>query len=315
MEYSKKRLNPVDFPGDALPHGLLDSRGMRRVERIGPVRKGRQVFLSECREFSGSNLSRLYHRLQGDATYRETSATAIPLNQDRVDLGRLPSPMTDEGATPREQAPLIPAVTWVIVALNILIFLWDRQGNYNNIPVVFADLAMRPREVVMAMHRGADHFPLVTLFTSMFLHANVLHIGANMIFLLVFGPQVEQALGSSRFAIYYFFWGLVAWGAQIYIDPTSSVPTLGASGAIGGVLGCYFLLFPSHKIDLVLFGIEVSAWIFLGLWFLYQIFSPTEGVANWAHVGGFTAGMATVLIAGGRKRLLRGRTDLEPDYV
>lgn len=209
----------------------------------------------------------------------------------------------------------LPVVTWAIVALNVFIFFWDRQGNINSIPVVFADLVMRPREVVLAAHRGQEHFPLVTLFTSMFLHANVYHIIANMMFLFVFGPQVEQALGSARYAIYYFFWGLVAWAAQIYIDPGSGVPTLGASGAIGGVLGCYFLLFPSHKIDLVFIPMEVSAWIFLGLWFLYQIFSPTEGVANWAHVGGFTAGMASVLIAGGRMKLLRGRTDLEPDYI
>jgi membrane associated rhomboid family serine protease len=227
--------------------------------------------------------------------------------------GRLPQPMIEEGEKSR---PLpVPVVTWTILALNVFIFFWDRRGNYNAIPVVFADLIMRPSEVILAAHRGQDHFPLVTLFTSLFLHATLYHLLANLMFLFVFGPQVEQALGSARFAIYYFFWGLVAWGAQIYIDPTSTIPTLGASGAIGGVLGCYFLLFPSHKVDLVLFGLEVSAWIFLGLWFLYQIFVPTEGVANWAHIGGFTAGMATVLIAGGRKKLLQGRTDLEPDYV
>jgi len=208
-----------------------------------------------------------------------------------------------------------PVVTWAVVLLNCFIFLWDRQWHLNGLPVLFADLTMRPREVILATHRGFDHFPLVTLFTAMFLHANFYHIFANMMFLAVFGPGVERALGSSRFALYYLFWGLVAWAAQIYVDPNSGTATLGASGAIGGVLGCYFLLFPSHKIDLVFLPIEVSAWIFLGLWFLYQIFSPMEGVANWAHVGGFTAGMATVLIAGGRERLLRGRTDLEPDYV
>jgi membrane associated rhomboid family serine protease len=221
--------------------------------------------------------------------------------------------MMEEGENNRRLT--LPLVTWVIVALNILIFLWDRHGNLNSIPVVFADLVLRPRDVVLAAHRGTDHFPLVTLFTSLFLHANFYHIFANMLFLIVFGPGVEKALGSARFAIYYFFWGLVAWGAQIYINPSSPVPTLGASGAIGGVLGCYFLLYPSHKIDLVLFGIEVSVWIFLGVWFLYQIFSPMEGVANWAHVGGFMAGLATVLIAGGREKILRGRTDLEPDFI
>jgi membrane associated rhomboid family serine protease len=215
----------------------------------------------------------------------------------------------------RESRVPAPYVTWTIVLLNVVIFLWDRQGHYAGTSVVFADLVMRPREVVLAALAGPDRFPLVTLFTSLFLHGSLGHIMANMTFLLVFGPEVEEAIGGARFALYYFFWGIAAWMAQIYVDPGSSVPTLGASGAIGGVLGCYFLLFPSNKIDLLLVPLEVSAWIFLGLWFLYQIFSPMEGVANWAHVGGFLAGMATVLIAGGRKRLLGGRTDLEPNYT
>lgn len=208
-----------------------------------------------------------------------------------------------------------PAITWTLVALNVLIFLWDRQGHYAGTSVVFADLVMRPREVVLAALAGPDRFPLVTLFTSMFLHGSLGHIIANMMFLLVFGPEVEEAIGGPRFALYYIFWGIAAWAAQIYVDPGSSIPILGASGAIGGVLGCYFLLFPSNKIDLLLLPVEISAWIFLGLWFLYQIFSPMEGVANWAHVGGFLAGMATVLIAGGRKKLLRGRTEFEPYYT
>jgi membrane associated rhomboid family serine protease len=209
----------------------------------------------------------------------------------------------------------MPVVTWTIVALNVLIYIWDRQGHFfGSNQVVFADLVMRPHEVVAAA-RGGDRFPLVTLFTAMFLHGNLGHIFGNMIFLLVFGPGVEQALGSTRFAIYFFFWGLVAWGTQIYVDPTSMVPIIGASGAIGGVLGCYFLLFPTKKIDLSPIPYEISTWILLGLWFLYQVFSPTEGVANWAHVGGFMAGMASVLIAGGREKLLRGRTDLEPESV
>ena len=221
--------------------------------------------------------------------------------------------MSEDGEKLRP--PALPIVTWTLVALNSLIYLWDRRGNFNGIQVVFGDLVMRPKEVVDAIARGHDHFPLVTLFTAMFLHANFYHILANMIFLIAFGPGVEQALGAARFSLYYLFWGLVAWGAQIFVDPTSPIPTLGASGAIGGVLGCYFLLFPTKKVDLLFLPFEVSAWIFLGLWFLYQILSPMEGVANWAHVGGFTAGLATVLIAGGREKILHGRTDLEPDYV
>lgn len=221
----------------------------------------------------------------------------------------------DRVDTEASERQFYPLVTWTLVGLNVLIFLWDRQWRLFGSEMIFADLVLRPREVVLGALAGTDRFAFVTLITSMFLHGSITHIVGNMIFLLVFGPPVEQALGATRFAIYYFFWGLVAWGTQIYVDPTSSVPIIGASGAIGGILGCYFLLFPSHKFDLSPLPMEMSAWILLGLWFLYQILIPTEGVANWAHVGGFMAGMATVLVAGGRKRLLHGRTDLEPDVL
>jgi membrane associated rhomboid family serine protease len=172
---------------------------------------------------------------------------------------------------------------------------------------------MRPNEVVAALSgRSTDHFPLVTIFTSIFLHGSVWHLVGNMLFLLVFGIGVETALGPARYALYYLFWGVVAAAAHIYVDPTSTVPTLGASGAIGGVLGCYFLLFPGNKIEifvpvLAFISFMVSAWVVLGLWFLYQIFIPQNGVANWAHAGGFLAGMLTVLIMGGRSAVLKGK--------
>lgn len=202
-------------------------------------------------------------------------------------------------------------VTWALIALNVIIYLWDRQGNFVGPSVVFADLAMRPHEVVEALRGYGDHFSLVTVFTSMFLHGGFTHILGNMIFLMVFGSGVEEAIGSVRYALYYLAWGVAAAAAQIYVDPSSTVPTLGASGAIGGVLGAYFLLFPGNKIEVILpllafWSIEVSAWILLGLWFLWQIFIPQDGVANWAHVGGFLAGMLTVLVLGGRGTVLAG---------
>ena len=175
----------------------------------------------------------------------------------------------------------------------------------------FADLMMRPKEVVEAVRGSGDsRFALATVFTSMFLHGGLLHLLGNMIFLLVFGPGVESALGPARYALYYISWGVAAAVAHIYVDPHSIVPTLGASGAIGGVLGCYFLLFPANKVEIwipIIFSfIVVSAWILLGVWFLYQILIPQNGVANWAHAGGFLAGMLTVLVLGGRKTVLKG---------
>jgi membrane associated rhomboid family serine protease len=205
----------------------------------------------------------------------------------------------------------IPLVTYTLVALNVLVYLWDRQGHLFSGSLNFADLAMQPRSVVEALH-APDKLPLITVFTSMFLHGSLMHIFGNMVFLVVFGTSVEAALGPVRFTLYYLAWGIVAAFTQIWVDPASITPTLGASGAIGGVLGAYFLLFPSSKIEIIVpilafLAFEVSAWILLGLWFLYQVLAPQEGVANWAHAGGFLAGMMTVLIMGGPRTILRQR--------
>ncbi len=204
-----------------------------------------------------------------------------------------------------------PVVMWTLVALNVLIFLWDRHWHPFGPSIRFVDLAMRSHEVVSAIkHPSQDVFPLATVFTSMFLHGSVTHLLGNMVFLIVFGAGVEEVLGSVRFALYYLAWGVAAAAAQIWVDSNSYTPMLGASGAIGGVLGAYFLMFPTSKIEifvpiLVFLSFEVSAWILLGAWFLYQIWFPQEGVANWAHVGGFLAGMLTVLITGGRSQIFR----------
>ncbi len=205
----------------------------------------------------------------------------------------------------------VPIVTWVLILLNCIVYLWDRQWHLFGTQTAFADLAMRPNEVMEAF-QGPDRFPLVTIFTSLFLHANLMHLLGNMIFLLVFGAGVEEALGSARYALYYLFWGIVATGTHIFINPSSIVPILGASGAIGGVLGAYFLLFPANKVEIVIpvflfASTVVSAWILLGVWFAWQVLVPQQGVANWAHAGGFLAGMLTVLIMGGRSAVLKHR--------
>ena len=214
----------------------------------------------------------------------------------------------------------LPVVTWTLIALNCIVFLWDRQGHIFGTQMAFADLAMRPKEVVGAFQRGEDHFPLVTIFTAMFLHANLMHLVGNMIFLMVFGAGVEEALGGARYALYYLFWGIMATATHIFVDPTSIVPILGASGAIGGVLGAYFMLFPANKVEIIIpvfffVSTVVSAWVLLGLWFIWQVLIPQQGVANWAHIGGFLAGMITVLVMGGRAAVLKGREhEFEYDF-
>lgn len=209
-----------------------------------------------------------------------------------------------------------PVVTYGLIAVNVLVYFWDREWSLSGPSVVFGDLAMRPNEVVAAFS-GGDRFAFVTVFTSLFLHGNLLHLLGNMLYLLTFGTGVEIALGGPRFALYYLFWGVVASAAHIFVSPGSDVPTVGASGAIGGALGCYFLLFPGNKIELLIPFIPIpivsTAWVLLGSWFLFQVFFRQEGVANWAHAGGFLAGMLTVLIMGGRKAVLKGK-ELELDY-
>ncbi|MFY9235047.1 MAG: rhomboid family intramembrane serine protease [Fimbriimonadaceae bacterium] len=220
-------------------------------------------------------------------------------------------PLRDNQLNPR-----VPVVTYTLVALNIIVFLWDRQwslswGALQGPGTVFSDLAMRPREVVYAVSSGAeDRFPLATLFTTMFIHGGLMHLLGNMLFLLAFGKSVENALGAFRFVLYYLFWGIAASLSHIFVDPGSVIPTIGASGAIGGVLGSYFLLFPSNKIEFVAlpfiwWEFVVAAWVLLAMWFAWQILFPQEGVANWAHVGGFVAGMVTVLVMGGRQKVLQ----------
>lgn len=210
-----------------------------------------------------------------------------------------------------------PTVTYSLIALNCLIFLWDRQGNPFGPSMVFSDLGMRPEDVVGAVRGRTDSFYLVTIFTSTFLHGSLLHLLGNMLYLLTFGTGVEWAMGSWRYSLYYLFWGVAASAAQIFVDPHSTIPVVGASGAIGGVLGAYFLLFPANRLEIIIpfvpVPIDLAAWMVLGSWFLFQIFFRQEGVANWAHAGGFLAGMATILVMGGARKVLKGR-DFEEEF-
>lgn len=215
-----------------------------------------------------------------------------------------------------------PIVTYALICLNCFIYMWDRNFNFAHIfgpGEVFTNLVMRPSDVASVFH-GGDRFALVTMFTAMFLHQNLLHLLGNMLFLLTFGHGVEIALGPFRFALYYLFWGLVAAATHTFVNPSSLTPTLGASGAIGGVLGCYFLLFPGNKIEVlipfVFVPVVTSAWVLLAIWFLWQLLFPQQGIATWAHIGGFVAGMLTVLIMGGRAAILKGKeNDFEYEYV
>ncbi|MEM6851728.1 MAG: rhomboid family intramembrane serine protease [Pseudomonadota bacterium] len=147
--------------------------------------------------------------------------------------------------------------------------------------------------------------PWLTLFTSMFLHGGLLHLGGNMLFLWIFGDNVEWAVGRLKFVVFYFLCGAAAALTQAYVDPSSQIPLIGASGAIAGVLGAYLVLFPFAEVRTLIFLIlivqmvHIPAVIVLGVWFAVQIFSGVmssaeAGIAFWAHVGGFVAGIVLI---------------------
>jgi membrane associated rhomboid family serine protease len=195
----------------------------------------------------------------------------------------------------------VPVVTYALIALNVLVFLLELSGG----EAFIQQWALVPRRFLA---NPAADFP--TLFTSMFMHAGWLHLGGNMLYLWIFGDNVEDSFGHGKFIIFYLFCGLAATFAQMVFSLGSNVPNLGASGAIAGVLGAYILLFPRGQVR-VLQGqtvIPVPALMVIGLWIVLQFFSGIGSIANsaqggvayMAHIGGFVAGLVLSFIFRGR---------------
>ena len=192
---------------------------------------------------------------------------------------------------------LFPYVTYAIIGLNILVFL-GQFYLYDNASMI-ATFAFIPYE-----------FKLFTIFTSMFMHGGIMHIIGNMWFLYIFGDNVESILGHARYLYFYLFCGAGAAVAQFLIEPYSTTPMVGASGAIAGVLGAYMIKFPKARVHVlaVIFifitTIVVPAQFVLGLWFLMQLsgglgslgFDTTGGIAWFAHIGGFIVGISALKI-------------------
>lgn len=144
-------------------------------------------------------------------------------------------------------------------------------------------------------------YNMLTVFSSMFLHGGLLHLGGNMLYMWIFANNIEDAMGHGRFIIFYFAAGVVAAFAQIFYDPSSTIPMIGASGAVSGVLGAYLVLYPYARIKTLLFIIifikivELPAIVLLTIWFFMQVlYSRLEGVAWYAHIGGFVFGLLTI---------------------
>ena len=202
-----------------------------------------------------------------------------------------------------------PGVTMTLIASNILVFLF------------MASLAPRAAEAFVYLYGLVPaEFSLVTVFTSMFVHGGLAHVAGNMWFLWIFGDNVEDRVGHGRFIIFYLLCGAAASLGQVAMDPNSMLPTIGASGAIAGVMGAYFVLYPQSRvltlIPLIIFWeiVELPAIMLLGFWFLMQLFSAgaiavtattgggSGGVAFMAHVAGFVVGMIGVLVFKKRQR-------------
>jgi len=201
-----------------------------------------------------------------------------------------------------------PIVVWVIILVNVLAFLHElqlpedaRNELIDRFAVVPIRLDLQPRAF---FHAPQDY---LTLVTSMFLHGSLLHVLGNLWTLAIFGDNVEDRMGKLRFLVFYFLCGIVAGAVHVYFNADSPVPTIGASGAISGVMGAYFVLFPRARvitlIPLIIYPlfVELPAYVFLGVWFAAQLMSGTQslaapeepgGVAFLAHVGGFVAGLA-----------------------
>lgn len=212
-------------------------------------------------------------------------------------------PLKDENPTLS-----FPFLTILIIVINVLIFFYQQSLSLTEGQHFILKWGAVPYQIV---HGEIIHVPLsipapLTIFSSMFLHGGFWHLGGNMLYLWIFGNNIEDTLGHARFLIFYFLAGALAALTQIFSDPSSPLPMVGASGAVSGILGAYLLLFPGARILtlLLLFPflrlIHLPAILVLGLWFLFQLLGLGMGkisnVAFAAHIGGFISGLLVVKI-------------------
>jgi membrane associated rhomboid family serine protease len=219
------------------------------------------------------------------------------------------------------QSRYFPLVTWAIIFLNALVFVYELSLPPEALEAMFEIAGMVPARI------GSDPESYWTLLTCMFLHGGWMHFIGNMWMLYLFGDNVEDRIGSARFLIFYLLCGIAASGVHYITNATSVVPTIGASGAIAGVLGAYFVMFPTARV-LTLVPIlflplffEIPAVVYLGIWFASQLASGAltlvtaqhyGGVAWWAHVGGFVAGV--VLLPVFKKSRGQYRENYDDEY-
>jgi len=199
-----------------------------------------------------------------------------------------------------------PFVTIGIIAINILVYIWEIMSPAGEKYIVYSYGAI-PSNLISFDTMQPVH-PVLTIFSAMFLHGGILHIAGNMLYLWIFGNNIEDMLGHFKFFIFYLISGIAAAYSHAIMAPSSSVPMIGASGAVAGVLGAYLLLFPRAKVHTLIFlvffveVVKIPALIVIGFWAIIQVVNGllTQGVAAkggvawFAHIGGFLAGLLTI---------------------
>ncbi|MCB0284227.1 MAG: rhomboid family intramembrane serine protease [Calditrichaeota bacterium] len=209
-------------------------------------------------------------------------------------------PIADE--SPRRYVPII---NYLIIALNIVAFYYQ-PSELESLKIYFAKFGLIPKSIMNAH----SWLPFTKVITSMFVHGDLLHLAGNLLYLWIFGDNVEYILGHGRYFVFYLVVGAGAAALQVAFNPDSVIPMVGASGAISGILGAYLLKFPRNRVSILFFFfiiiriVKVPAFIALGLWFLFQLYNgyfthitalgPDGGVAWFAHIGGFVSGAVLI---------------------
>lgn len=205
----------------------------------------------------------------------------------------------------------LPWVTWGLIALNLLVFFYESSLTEAEFNLFLGVFGLVPARLSLST---LQLFPWLTLITSIFLHGSWFHVISNVWFLFIFGDNVEDRMGPARYLVFYISAGVIAGLCQFLLYPASRLPTVGASGAIAGVLGAYFVLYPRARVITIIplfiipWLVEIPALIYLGIWFLTQLSSGLVnlgrlgagvdfgGIAWWAHIGGFVFGLLAVRV-------------------
>jgi membrane associated rhomboid family serine protease len=213
-----------------------------------------------------------------------------------------------------------PWVNYFLIGLNLLIYLFEATLDPRSLELLVRQFGVVPSHVALFLS-GSPKYPLIAIvvpfLTSLFLHGGWMHVISNMWFLYIFGDNVEDYLGHFKYLVFYLLTGVLAMGAQVLVSLHSTVPAVGASGAIAGVLGAYFVLYPRARVltwifEVIFLVLWLPAWIVLGSWFVFNFLSGTStalavhkqnmgGIAFWAHVGGFISGALLVKVFGERR--------------